>query len=120
MNRIVQTLTIALVVLAASHLRITEPPAAWAIGGQPGLTIASEAKPLTPGELRKIEAFLRRMFGNPQIRLASQPPEAEVYLGKEYLGVVYPYEDRGERTFYFEMAIFEEDFEGESSVGSKR
>jgi hypothetical protein len=76
------------------------------------------AKPLSESETRKIETYLRHVFGNPAIRLVPTPPDADVYLGEHFLGVVYPEREKDGRTFYFEMSIF--DTEIEESPPSRR
>jgi hypothetical protein len=76
------------------------------------------AKPLSESETRKIETYLRHVFGNPAIRLVPTPPDADVYLGEHFLGVVYPEREKEGRTFYFEMSIF--DTEIEESPPSRR
>jgi hypothetical protein len=76
------------------------------------------AKPLSESETRKIETYLRHVFGNPAIRLVPTPPDADVYLGEHFLGVVYPEREKEGRTFYFEMSIF--DTEIDESPPSRR
>ena len=62
-------------------------------------------------ETKKLEAYIRRVLGNPRIRLTRVAPDAEVHLGDEFLGVVFPDDHKEGRTFYFEMAIFEDEIE---------
>ena len=69
------------------------------------------AKPLTPAEVKKIEAYLRQVFNAPKLRVTAAPPDAEVYLGEHFMGVVYPDDQKDGRTFYFEMAIFAEELD---------
>ena len=41
-------------------------------------------------EVRKLDAYLKRLFGNPRIRVVPRPKKddsAEVYLGEEFIGV---------------------------------
>ena len=62
-------------------------------------------------DLKKIEAHLRRTFGNDKITLRERPKQkdsAEVYVGEEFLGVVFQDEDE-DGSFMFEMAILAED-----------
>ena len=64
-------------------------------------------------DAKRIEAHLRRTFGNPGIALKARPKQkdsAEVYVGDEFLGVVYQDEDE-DGSFMFEMAILGEDLE---------
>jgi hypothetical protein len=89
---------------------------AWAVAA--AVHYDDAAKPLSEIETRKIEAYLRQIFGNPALRLVHTPPDAEAFLGEHFLGVVYPDKEKDGRTFYFEMAIF--DSEIEESPPSRR
>jgi hypothetical protein len=60
---------------------------------------------------KKVEAHLRRTFGNPGLVLkprAKQKDSCEVYIGDEFIGVVFQDEDE-DGSFMFEMAILGED-----------
>ena len=62
-------------------------------------------------EVRKLDAYLKRVFGNPKIRVVPRPKKddsAEVYIGEEFVGVVFQDED-DDGSFMFEMAILAED-----------
>ena len=62
---------------------------------------------------KKVEAHLRRTFGNPGLVLkprAKQKDSSEVYIGDEFIGVVFQDEDE-DGSFMFEMAILGEDLE---------
>jgi len=62
-------------------------------------------------DTKRIEAHLRRTFGSPQIVLKPRPKQkdsAEVYVGEEFIGVVFQDEDE-DGSFMFEMAILAED-----------
>ncbi len=62
-------------------------------------------------DVKRIEAHLRRTFGNDQIGLKARPKQkdsAEVYIGEEFIGVVYQDEDE-DGSFMFEMALLAED-----------
>ena len=63
---------------------------------------------------KRIEAHLKRTFGNAGISLKARPKQkdsAEVYIGEEFIGVIYQDED-DDGSFMFEMAILSEDLEG--------
>ncbi|HEX5263376.1 MAG TPA: DUF3126 family protein [Phenylobacterium sp.] len=63
--------------------------------------------------IRKIEGHLRGTFANARITLTPRPKQkdsAEVYVGEEFVGVVFEDED-GDGSFMFEMAILPEDLE---------
>ena len=64
-------------------------------------------------ELAKVERYLRRTFSNHSIRVVGRTKKddmAEVYIGEEFVGVVYQDEDE-DGSFMFEMAILAEDLE---------
>lgn len=64
-------------------------------------------------DTKRVETHLRRTFGNDAIILKPRPKQkdsAEVYLGEEFIGVVYEDEDE-EGSFMFEMAILAEDLD---------
>ena len=61
--------------------------------------------------MRKLEGHLRGTFANARITLVPRPRQkdsAEVYVGEEFVGVVFEDED-GDGSFMFEMAILAED-----------
>jgi hypothetical protein len=61
--------------------------------------------------IRKLEGHLRGTFANARITLAPRPRQkdsAEVYVGEEFVGVVFQDEDE-DGSFMFEMAILAED-----------
>ena len=63
--------------------------------------------------VKRIEAHLKRTFGNSGLLLKARPKQkdsAEVYIGDEFIGVVYQDEDE-DGSFMFEMAILAEDLE---------
>jgi hypothetical protein len=64
-------------------------------------------------DTKRIENHLKRTFGNAAISLKPRPKQkdsAEVYIGDEFIGVVYEDEDE-DGSFLFEMAILSEDLE---------
>jgi hypothetical protein len=66
---------------------------------------------LKPEDIKKLEAYFKRIF-NPQIVVKARPKKdesAEVYLGDEFLGVVFRDEEDGELSFNFSMAILDID-----------
>ena len=59
-------------------------------------------------EVRKLDTYLNRVFGNPKIRVVPRPKKddsAEVYIGDEYIGVLFVDDEDGERSYNFNMAI---------------
>ena len=65
-------------------------------------------------EIRKIEAYLKRLFGNARIRVVPRPKKedsAEVYIGEEFIGVLFVDDEDQERSYNFQMAILGADLE---------
>jgi hypothetical protein len=65
-------------------------------------------------DLTKVEAFLRKTFGNPKIGVrprAKKDDSAEVYVGEEFAGVLFEDLEDGEKSFNFQMAILDIDLE---------
>ncbi len=63
-------------------------------------------------EVRKLDAYLKRVFGNPKIRVVPRPKKddsAEVYIGDEFIGILFRDDEDDEVTYQFQMAILEED-----------
>ncbi len=64
-------------------------------------------------DIKRIEAHLRRTFANDKLQLKPRPKQkdsAEVYVGEEFIGVVFADEDE-DGSFMFEMAILAEDLD---------
>ena len=65
-------------------------------------------------EIRKLEAYIKRLFGNPKLRVVPRPKKddsAEVYLGEEFIGVLFVDDEDDERSYNFQMAILGSDLE---------
>ena len=65
-------------------------------------------------EIRKVEAYLRKLFGNTSIRIVPRPRKddsAEVYVGEEFVGVLFVDDEEDDRSYNFQMAILETDLE---------
>lgn len=63
-------------------------------------------------EIEKVQAYLRRTFGNQTLRIVPLPKKkdsAEVYLGEEFIGVLYRDDEDGDLSYNFNMAILAED-----------
>lgn len=66
-------------------------------------------------EIDKLQAYMRRQFSNETISVRARPRKddsAEVYIGEDFVGVLYREEDEGELSWNFTMAILEMDIEG--------
>lgn len=65
---------------------------------------------MKPEEIRKLEAYFKKVFQNPNLQVKARPRKddsAEVYMGDEFLGLVYKDEDDGD--YNFSMAILDID-----------
>ncbi len=65
-------------------------------------------------ELAKVERYLRRTFANQAIRVVPRPRKddsAEVYIGEEFVGVLFLDDEEGDRSYNFQMAILDTDLE---------
>ncbi|WP_394891930.1 DUF3126 family protein [Mesorhizobium sp. AaZ16] len=65
---------------------------------------------MNPDEIRKLDAFFKRTFQNPQMQVKARPRKedsAEVYVGDEFLGLVFKDEEDGD--YNFSMAILDID-----------
>jgi hypothetical protein len=59
-------------------------------------------------EIRKLETYLRQLFGNARLRVVPRPRKedsAEVYIGEEFIGVLFVDDEDDERSYNFQMAI---------------
>ncbi len=65
-------------------------------------------------EIRKLEAYIKRLFGNAKLRVVPRPKKddsAEVYIGDEFIGVMFVDDEDDERSYNFQMAILATDLE---------
>jgi hypothetical protein len=65
-------------------------------------------------EIRKLEGYMKRLFGNAKLRVVPRPKKedsAEVYVGDEFIGVLYVDDEDDERCYNFQMAILAGDLE---------
>ena len=57
-------------------------------------------------EVRKLDAYLRKLFGNPDIRLVPKKNDmAEVFIGEDDLGELTLDDEDGDRSYNFRMVI---------------
>ena len=62
--------------------------------------------------IKRLESHLRRTFGADGIALKARPKQkdsAEVYIGEEFIGVLFVDDEDEDRSFQFQMAILEDD-----------
>jgi hypothetical protein len=65
-------------------------------------------------EIRKLEAYIKRLFGNAKLRVVPRQKKddsAEVYIGDEFIGVLFVDDEDDERSYNFQMAILATDLE---------
>ena len=65
-------------------------------------------------EIRKLETYLRQLFGNARIRVVPRPRKedsAEIYIGEEFIGVLFVDDEDEDRSYNFQMAILGTDLE---------
>jgi hypothetical protein len=63
-------------------------------------------------EVRKLDAYLKKLFGNTRIRVVPRPKKddsAEVYVGEEFIGVLFVDDEDGDLSYNFQMAILATD-----------
>jgi uncharacterized protein DUF3126 len=63
-------------------------------------------------EIKKLEGYLRKLFDNPRLRVVPRPKKtdsAEVYMGEEFIGVLFVDDEDDDRSYNFQMAILETD-----------
>lgn len=64
-----------------------------------------------PDEIKKLDAYLKRTL-NPAISVKARPRKddsGEVYVGDEFIGVIFRDDEDGELSYNFSMAILSED-----------
>jgi hypothetical protein len=63
---------------------------------------------VTPHEIVRVQAYLRKVFGTKTLSVRKRPKKedsAEVYVGEEFIGVLYRVYVVGELSYKFQMAI---------------
>jgi hypothetical protein len=67
-----------------------------------------------PEEIRKLDAYFKRTFKNPTLMVKARPRKddsCELYVGDEFLGIIFRDDDDGELSYNFSMAILDVDLE---------
>jgi hypothetical protein len=67
---------------------------------------------MNPTEMNRIQSYLRKTFNNEEMEVRARPKKkdsAEVYIGDEFIGVLYRDDEDGELSYQFQMAILELD-----------
>jgi len=69
---------------------------------------------LKPDEIAKLTKFLRSKFELASLSVRKRPQKddsAEVYIGEEFVGVIFRDDEDGELSYNFSMAILDFDLE---------
>ncbi len=67
-------------------------------------------------ELAKLEGYLRKTFGTKNLTVRARPKKddsAEVYIGDDFVAVLFREDEDGEVSYQFQMAILDMDLEGD-------
>ncbi len=65
-------------------------------------------------DIQRVETYMRRTFNNTALRVVARPKKkdsAEVYLGEEFIGVIFEDKEDGDLSYNFQMAILGEDLD---------
>lgn len=74
----------------------------------------SKSKTVTPDEIKRVEAYLRKTFNSQRIAVRGRQKAAdaaEVYLGDDFIGILSKDTDDGELCYQFSMTILDIDLE---------
>lgn len=66
-------------------------------------------------DIGKVESYIRSKLGSATLRVVPRPRKkdsADVLIGEEFIGVLFVDDEKGKRSYNFEMAILELDLEG--------
>ena len=67
---------------------------------------------MTRDEILKLECYLKKIFRLPDLQVRQRPRKedsAEVYVGEEFIGILFRDDDEGEIAYQFQMAILDYD-----------
>lgn len=65
-------------------------------------------------EIIKLQTYLQQKFGNSEFDVRPRPRKddsCEVYLGEEFIGMLYVDDEDGDRSYMFQMAILDVDLD---------
>ncbi len=74
----------------------------------------AKAQPISPAELKRVEAYFRKLFDNRSIEVRGRQKAAdaaEVYVGDEFIGVLSKDTEDGELCYQVSMTILDIDLE---------
>ncbi len=69
---------------------------------------------MKPDEIAKLTKFFREKFNNAGLSVRGRPQKkdsGELYIGDEFIGVIFRDEEDGELSYNFSMAILDMDLE---------
>lgn len=69
---------------------------------------------MTHAEIIKLQKFLQQKFGNRALDVRPRDRKedsVEVYVGEEFLGLIYVDDEDGDRSYNFQMAILDVDLD---------
>jgi len=69
---------------------------------------------LKPEEIRKLEAYFKRTFQNHTLQVRARPQKkdsCELYVGEEFLGIIFRDDEEGDLSYNFSMAILDIDLD---------
>lgn len=78
------------------------------------LTSGHRREDLKPDEIRKLDSYFKRTFQNQHLQVKARPRKedsCELYLGDEFLGIIFKDEEEGELSYNFSMAILDVDLD---------
>lgn len=68
---------------------------------------------MKPEEIRKLDAYFKKIFQNQTLQVKARPRKddsCELYVGdNEFLGIIFKDDDDGELSYNFSMAILDVD-----------
>jgi len=69
---------------------------------------------VTKDELARLQSYLRKTFGTKNLTVRARPKKddsAEVYVGDDFIAVLFREDEDGEVSYQFQMAILELDLQ---------
>ena len=72
-------------------------------------------------EVLRVQEYLQSKFNNPSIKLKERHQadgSVEVYLGEEFIGIIYKDDEDGDVSYDFNMSILDLDLPGPKSIES--
>ena len=69
---------------------------------------------MKPEEIRKLDAYFKRTFQNPALQVRARPQKkdsCELYVGEEFLGIIFRDDEEGDLSYNFSMAILDIDLD---------